>query len=232
MNHSTPGLPVHHQLLEFTQTHVHWVGDAIQPSHPLLSPSPPDLNLSQHQGVFKWVSSLHQVAKVLVSASTSVLPMNTQDWFTFGWTGWISSQSKGLSRVFSNSTVQKHQFFGAQFSLYSNSHIHTWLQTNICMSVQLLEKIQIWLYSLYYMIVGLMSLKTVWDTKCLEGFWLLAGKLQKAWMFGLDKAWLVWDGYSDLPSNLLGLLSRSSLFILHLSPKKVEFHGFRPAAPR
>ena len=65
MNHSTPGLPVHHQLPEFTQTHVLWVGDAIQPSHPLLSPSPPALNLSQHQGLFKWVSSLHHVAKVL-----------------------------------------------------------------------------------------------------------------------------------------------------------------------
>ena len=65
MNHSTPGLPVHHQLPESTQTHVHWVGDAIQPSHPLSPPSPPALNLSQHQGLFKWVSSLHQVAKVL-----------------------------------------------------------------------------------------------------------------------------------------------------------------------
>ena len=65
MNCSTPGLPVHHQLLEFTQTHVHWVGDAIQPSHPLSSPSPPALNLSQHHGLFKWVSSLHQVAKIL-----------------------------------------------------------------------------------------------------------------------------------------------------------------------
>ena len=58
-------LPVHHQLLEFTQTHVHWIGDAIQPSHPLSSPSPPALNLSQHQGLFKWVSSSHQVAQVL-----------------------------------------------------------------------------------------------------------------------------------------------------------------------
>ena len=62
-----------------------------------------------------------------VSASTSVLSMNTRDWFPLGWTGWISLQSKGLSRVFSNTTVQKHQFFGAQLSLYSNSHIHTWL---------------------------------------------------------------------------------------------------------
>ena len=63
-NRSTPGLPVHHQLPESTQTHVHRVGDFIQPSHPLLSPSPPALNLSQHQGLFQWVSSSHQVAKV------------------------------------------------------------------------------------------------------------------------------------------------------------------------
>ena len=65
MSSSTPGLPVHHQLSESTQTNVHWVGDAIQPSHPLSSPSPPTLNLSQHQGPFQWVSSSHQVAKVL-----------------------------------------------------------------------------------------------------------------------------------------------------------------------
>ena len=64
MHCSTPGLPVHHQLLEFTETHVHWVGDAIQPSHPLLFPSPPALNLSQHQGLFQWVSSLLQVAEI------------------------------------------------------------------------------------------------------------------------------------------------------------------------
>ena len=65
MNCSMPGLPVHHQLPKFTQTHVHWVGDAIKPSHPLSSSSPPALNLSQHQGLFKWVSPLHQVARVL-----------------------------------------------------------------------------------------------------------------------------------------------------------------------
>ena len=65
MNRSRPGLPVHHQLPEFTQTHVHWVSDAIHPSYPLSSPSPPAFNLSQHQGLFQWVSSLHQVAKVL-----------------------------------------------------------------------------------------------------------------------------------------------------------------------
>ena len=118
MDCSTPGLPVHHQLQKFTQTHVHWIGDAIQPSHPLSSPSPPTFNLSQQQGLFKWVSSWHQVAKVLgVSASASVLPMNIQDCFPLEWTGWISLQFKWLSRVFFNITVQKHQFFGAQFSL-------------------------------------------------------------------------------------------------------------------
>ena len=69
------------------------------------------------------------------SASASVLPMNIKDWFPLGWTGWISLQYKGLSRVFSNTTFQKHQFFHAQHSLYSNSHIHTWL----------LEKPQLWL---------------------------------------------------------------------------------------
>ena len=65
MDWSTPGFPVHHQLQEPSQTHVHRIGDAIQPSHPLLSPSPPAFNLSQHQGLFQWVSSSHQVAKVL-----------------------------------------------------------------------------------------------------------------------------------------------------------------------
>ena len=89
MNCIMPGLLVHQQLPGFTQTHVHWVGDAVQPSHPLSSPSPPALSLSKHQGLFKWVSSSHQVTKVLVSASTSVPPVNTQDWSPSGWTGFI-----------------------------------------------------------------------------------------------------------------------------------------------
>ena len=79
MDCSTPGLPVHHHLPELTQTHVHWVGDAIQPSHPLLSPSSPAFTLFHHQGLFQRVSFLHQMAKVLAKAS--VLPMNIQDWF-------------------------------------------------------------------------------------------------------------------------------------------------------
>ena len=126
MNCSTPGLPVHHQLLEFTQTHVHWVGDAFQPSHPLLSCSPPAPNPSQHQSfplsqLFTWGGQTTGV-----SALASVLPMNTQDWSPLGWTGSISLQSKGLSRVFSNTTAQKHQFFGAHLSSQSNFHVHTW----------------------------------------------------------------------------------------------------------
>ena len=124
MDCSTPGFPVHHQLPEFTQTHVHWVSYAIQPSHPLSSLSPPAFDLCQRQGLFKWVSSSHHVAKVLeISASASVLPMTIQDWYPLGYTVWISLQSRGLSRVFSNTTVQKHQFFSAQPSLWFNSHI-------------------------------------------------------------------------------------------------------------
>ena len=125
MNRSTPGLPVHHQLPEFTQTLVHQVGDAIQPSHPLSSPSPAP-NPSQYQSFpmsqhFTWGGQ-----STGVSALASFLPNNSQGWSS-EWTGWISLQSKGLSRVFSNTTAQKHQFFGAQLSSQSNSHIHTWL---------------------------------------------------------------------------------------------------------
>ena len=116
---STPGLLVHQQLQEFTQTHVHWVSDAIQPSHPLLSPSPA-LSLSQHQGLFKWVSCSHQVATVLE------FRLQHQSFRWIPWTGWISLQPKGLSRVFSNTKVQKHQFFGTQLSLQPKSHIDTW----------------------------------------------------------------------------------------------------------
>ena len=162
MNCSMPGLPVHHQLPEYTHTYAHWVGDAIQPSHPLLSPSPPAFNLSQHQvfsnesalrirwpkywsfsfsnsplRVHCWSSNEHPglisftmdwldllavqgTLKSLlqqkhqfftsggqsigVSGSASALPMNIQDWFPLGWTGWISLLFKGLSRVFSNTT--------------------------------------------------------------------------------------------------------------------------------
>ena len=132
MNRSTPGLPVHHQLPEFTQTHVHRVSDAIQPSHPLSFPSPPAPNPSQHESflmsqLFAWGGQ-----SAGVSALASFLAKNTQGWSPLGWTGWISLQSKGLSRVFSNTTLQKHQFFGTQLSSQSNSHIHTFFYKYIC----------------------------------------------------------------------------------------------------
>ena len=183
LQHLPAGLPVHHQHLEFTQTHIHWVGDSIKPSHPLSSPYPPAHNLSQHQ--FNSVQSLSHIRlfatprtaalqtslsitnsrsppnpcpssrwchptisssvflfsscpqsfpasgsfpmcqlfasgrqSIGVSSSVSVLPMNIQDWFPLGLIGWISLQSKGLWRVFSNTTVQKHQVFGAQLSFF------------------------------------------------------------------------------------------------------------------
>ena len=97
-----PGFPVHHQLLELAQTHIHWVGDNIQPSHPLSSPSLPVFDLSQHQGLFQWVSSSHQVAKYWSFSFRSVLLMNIQDLFPVGLTSLISLQSKGHSRLFSS----------------------------------------------------------------------------------------------------------------------------------
>ena len=109
MGCSMPGLPIHHQLLEFTQTHGHCVSDAIQLSHPPSSPSPPAFNLSK-SGSFQMSQLFSSGGQSIgVSASTSVLPTNIQDWFPLGWTGWISLQSKGLSRVSSSTTVQKHQ---------------------------------------------------------------------------------------------------------------------------
>ena len=117
MGCSTTGILVHHQPLELAQTHVHRVSDAIQPSHPLpsllLLPSIfPSIRVFSSESVhcIRWKS-------IVVSALTSVLPMNIQDWFHLKLTGLISLKSKGLLRVFSNTTVQKHQFFGVQHSL-------------------------------------------------------------------------------------------------------------------
>ena len=106
MNYSTPGFPILHYLPEFAQTHVHWVDDTIQPSHPLLPASPPALSLSQYQGPFKWVSSLHQVAKVLEFQ----LQHQSFQWIfrtDLGLTDSISLPSKGLSRVFSCTAIWK-----------------------------------------------------------------------------------------------------------------------------
>ena len=109
MECSTPGFPVHHQSLELAQTHVHRVSNAIQSSHLLLSPSPITFYLSQHRDLSQWLGASLQVAKVNgASASSSVLSMNIQGWFPLGLTGLISLLSKGLSRVFSGTTIGKH----------------------------------------------------------------------------------------------------------------------------
>ena len=126
--------PSMNQLRELAQTHVYWVRDAIQPSHPLSSSSPPAFNLAQHQSLpMSQFSS--DGPSIGASASASVLPMNIQDWFALGLTGLISLQSKRLSGVFSNTTVQKHQFFSSQPSSMSSFRIH----------ILLLEKPWLWL---------------------------------------------------------------------------------------
>ena len=115
MDCSMPGLPVHQQLPELAQTHVHRVSDAIQPSavpfSSCLQSSPASESFPRSQFFTSGGQSVE------FSASASVLPMNIQDWFPLGWIGWISLQSKGLSRVFSNTTVHKHPFFSTQLSL-------------------------------------------------------------------------------------------------------------------
>ena len=117
MNCSTPGLPVHHQLPESTQTHVHWVSDAIQPSHPL-SPLLLLPSIVPSIRVFPSELALRIRWPKYWSFSFNLSPSNEhEDWSPSEWTGWISLQSKGLSSVFSNTAVQKHQFFGAQPSL-------------------------------------------------------------------------------------------------------------------
>ena len=140
MNRSMPGLPVHHQLLEFTQTHVHWVGDAIQQSHPLSSPSPPAPNPSQHQSLFQWVNSSHEVAKLLgVSALASFLPKKSQGWSPSEWTSWISLQSKRLSRVFPkpgfksiNSSALSFLHSPTITSIHDHWKNHSLDQTDLC----------------------------------------------------------------------------------------------------
>ena len=121
MDCSTPSFPIHHQLPELTQTHGHQVGDAIQPSHLLSSPSPPTFNLSQHQGLFQWVNYLHQVANVLELQHQS-FQWTFIDWSPLGWTGWISLQSKGLSRVFEHHSSKASILHHSAFFIVQLSH--------------------------------------------------------------------------------------------------------------
>ena len=126
MNCSTPGFSVHHQFLEFTQTHVYWVSDAFQPPHPLWSPFPPTFNLSQNQGLFNESVLCIRWPKYW-SLNFNISPSNEHAGLTSFRMDWLDlPESKGFSSIFSNTTVQKHQFFSAQLSLYFNSHMQTW----------------------------------------------------------------------------------------------------------
>ena len=137
MNYSMPGLPVHHQLPEFTQTHVHQVSDAIQPSHPLPPSSPFAFNLSQHQGLFQWVSSSHQVAKVLALQ----LQHQSFQWifstdFLWDWLVWSPCSPRDSEESFPAPQFESINSSALIPSLWPNSLICTWLK----------EKPQLWFY--------------------------------------------------------------------------------------
>jgi len=128
MDCSTADFPVLYHLPEFAQSHVDWVGDAIQPSHPLLAPSVPSSIFPSIRIFSSELALCISIGQSIgYSPSASVLPMDIQGWFSLGLTGLISLLSKGLSRIFSSTTVWKHQFFSTQPSLWSKSHICTWL---------------------------------------------------------------------------------------------------------
>ena len=167
MDRSTPGLPVHHQLPEFTQTHVHWVGDTIQLSHPLLSPSSPALNLSQHQGLFKWVSSSHPVAKVLEfqlqHQSFQWTPRT--DLLKDGLVGSLcslrDSQESSPTPQFKsmNSSVLSFLYSPTLTSIYDHWKIHSvWLYCDICFIVMVWNQthniskvcLSMWVYFIFF----------------------------------------------------------------------------------
>ena len=139
MNCSMPGLPVHHQLLESTQTHVHRVGDAIQLSHPLSSPSPPALNLSQHQGLFKWISTLHQVAKYC-SFSFNISPSNEHPRlisFRMDWLDLLAVQGT-LKSLLQHHSSKAPILRGSAFFLVQLSHPYMTIGKTIALTRQIL----------------------------------------------------------------------------------------------
>ena len=140
MDCNTPGIPVHHQLPELAQTHVHqsqWCSPTISSSVLLFSFCLKSFSASGSFPISQFFALGWQ--SIGASVSASVLPMNIQDWFPLGLTGLIFLQCRRVSRIFSNTTVWKHWFFGTQLSLWPNSHIHTWL----------LEKSKLWLHRLF-----------------------------------------------------------------------------------
>ena len=142
---SMPGFPVPHHLLEFVQVHIHWIGDAISSSAFLFSFC---LQFFPELGSYplNWLFASGGQG-IGASVSASVLPMSIQGWFPLGFTGLISLLSKGLSRVFSNTTVQKPQFFGTQPSSWSNSHLHTILSYTARNGLMEAQRGGVWLWA-------------------------------------------------------------------------------------
>ena len=137
MDSSTPGFPVLHQLLEFAQTHVHWVGDAIQTSHPL-SPPFPAFSLSQHQGLFHWLGFSHQVAKVLeLQLRHQSFQLNTQDWFPLVLTGLFSLQSKGLSSLIQHHSSKASILRCSDFYMVQLSYSYMTTGKTIALTIQI-----------------------------------------------------------------------------------------------
>ena len=139
MDCSIPGFPVHHQLLELTQTHVHWVSDAIPTISSSVVPFFSRLQSCPASGAFQMSQFFPTGGQSIgVSASATVLPMNIQDWFPLGWTGWISLQSKGLSRVFSNTIVSKPSILQhSAFFIVQLSHPYMTTRKTIALTRQI-----------------------------------------------------------------------------------------------
>ena len=160
MDSSMPGFPVYHQLLELTQTHIHQVGDTIQPSHPLSYPSPPAFNISQHQGLFQWKGGkVSDGQSIGVWASASVLLMNIQNWFPLGWTGWISLQSKRLSSLLQHHSSKVAVLWCSAFFIVQLSHPYMTTRKTIALTRRtLVGKVMSLLLNVLSRLVGSNSL--------------------------------------------------------------------------
>ena len=192
MDCSMPGFPVHHQLPELAQTHVHWVSDAIQPSHPLLSPSPPIFNLSQHQDLFQWVSSLHQVAKVLGGFSFSSSPPKEYSElisFRMDWLDLLAVQGtlKSLLQHHSSkaSILQHSAFFIVQLS-----HPYRSTEKTIAMTRQTFVSI----------VMSLLFKVTVLPGERIRPVWRQATRARDCASFTLEKAFCDWTRSQFAPS--------------------------------
>ena len=176
MDCSTPGFPVHHQLSELTQTHVHWVGDAIQPSHPVSSPSPPAFNLSQHQGLFQWVGSSHQVAKVLEFQ----LQHQSFQWifrlisFRMDWLDLLAVQGT-LKSVLQHHSSKASILWHSAFFIVQLSHLYDYHQYQIPESRVLLKNV----WSHIYQTFDLSFLNFHFVYVCEGIIWVAKEKLRK-----------------------------------------------------